>query len=60
MVKCGNESICEIRACLLANHFVIAVSSSVGHSLTAAIMLEESAKVYYLAKTIGTPVLLPD
>ncbi len=23
-------------------------------------MLEDSAKVYYLAKSIGTPVLLPD
>lgn len=60
MGKCVIEAIGDKRACLLANHGVIAVGPSVGHALTAAVMLEDSAKVYYLAKSIGTPVLLPD
>lgn len=54
------EVIGDKRACLLANHGVIAVGPSVEHALTAAVMLEDSAKAYYLAKSIGNPVLLPD
>lgn len=60
MGKCVIDVIGNKRACLLANHGVIAVGPSVSHALTAAVMLEDAAKVYYLAKSIGTPVLLPD
>ncbi|MCC0682625.1 class II aldolase/adducin family protein [Clostridioides sp. ES-S-0005-03] len=60
MGKCVIDVIGDRRACLLANHGVIAVGPSVKHALTAAVMLEDAAKVYYLAKSIGTPVLLPD
>ncbi|AOT73307.1 L-ribulose-5-phosphate 4-epimerase [Geosporobacter ferrireducens] len=54
------ETIGDKRACLLANHGVMAVGPSVRHALVAAVMLEDAAKVYHLAKSIGTPVLLPD
>ncbi|MGX9758725.1 class II aldolase/adducin family protein [Clostridioides difficile] len=60
MGKCVIDVIGDKRACLLANHGVIAVGPSVKHALTAAVMLEDAAKVYYLAKSVGTPVLLPD
>lgn len=60
MGKCVIDVIGDKRACLLANHGVIAVGPSVSHALTAAVMLEDAAEVYYLAKSIGTPVLLPD
>lgn len=60
MGKSVIDAIGDKRACLLANHGVIAVGPSVNHAFTAAVMLEDAAKVYYLAKSIGTPVLLPD
>ena len=53
------EVIGDVKACLLANHGVMAVGSSVKHALVAAVMLEDAAKVYYLAKTSGTPIELP-
>ncbi len=45
---------------MLANHGVIAVGPNVKHALTAAVMLEDSAKAYLMAKAIGEPVILPD
>ena len=35
-------------------------SENVSHALTAAVMLEDSAKVYYLTRTIGKPEELPE
>ncbi|CUH94833.1 hypothetical protein P22_0899 [Propionispora sp. 2/2-37] len=52
------EAIGDKSACLLANHGVMAVGPSVKHALTAAVMLEDNAKSYLLAKHIGEPVLL--
>jgi len=49
------EAIGDKNACLLANHGVIAVGISVRHALVAAVMLEDGAKVYHLAKCKGDP-----
>lgn len=54
------EAIGDMRGCLLANHGVITVGPSVRHALVAAVMLEDGAKSYLLAKSIGEPVLLPE
>lgn len=54
------EAIGDKRACLLANHGVIAVGPTVRHALVAAVMLEDAAKTYHLAKCIGEPILLPE
>lgn len=54
------EAIGDKRACLLANHGVMTVGPSVRHAFVAAVMLEDAAKTYYLAKSIGEPVLLPE
>lgn len=52
------EVIGDKNACLLANHGVIAVGASVRHALVAAVMLEDGAKVYHLAKCKGEPIPL--
>jgi L-ribulose-5-phosphate 4-epimerase len=52
------EVIGDKNACLLANHGVIAVGVSVRHALVAAVMLEDGAKVYHLAKCQGNPIPL--
>ncbi|WP_245754813.1 class II aldolase/adducin family protein [Pelosinus propionicus] len=52
------EAIGDKNACLLANHGVIAVGISVRHALVAAVMLEDGAKVYHLAKCKGNPIPL--
>jgi len=54
------EVIQDVRACLLANHGVLTVGPDVRHAMVAAVMLEDAAKVYYLAKTSGTPLVLPE
>lgn len=50
------EVIGDKRACLLANHGVLTVGPSVKHALTAAVMLEDSAKAYYVIRSIGKPI----
>ncbi|SHJ67844.1 class II aldolase/adducin family protein [Propionispora hippei] len=52
------EALGDKSGCLLANHGVITVGTSVRHALTAAVMLEDNAKSYLFAKHIGNPVLL--
>jgi ribulose-5-phosphate 4-epimerase/fuculose-1-phosphate aldolase len=49
----------EQRAVLLPNHGVIAVGESVESALVAALMVEHSARVAYLASLIGKPKPLP-
>ncbi|MPW26993.1 hypothetical protein GC105_14505 [Alkalibaculum sp. M08DMB] len=51
----GNE-----KAILLQNHGVLVFGENVNHALTAAVMLEDTAKVYYLARSVGDPVLLTE
>lgn len=54
------EVIGEKRACLLANHGVVTVGPNVRHALVAAVMLEDAAKSYAIAKCIGNPIVLPE
>jgi L-ribulose-5-phosphate 4-epimerase len=47
-------------ACLLENHGVMCVGRSIKEALTASVMLEDVAKIYFLARTIGEPQILPE
>ena len=48
------------RACLLANHGMIALGASVDAALALAVEVETLAEMYWRALQIGEPVLLPD
>jgi len=48
------------RACLLANHGLIAVGADLAAAFALAIEVEELSKQYLLALATGTPVVLPD
>ena len=54
------EKIGDQKAVLLESHGVFTYGENVSHALTAAVMLEDSAKVYYLTRTIGKPEELPE
>ena len=47
-------------ACLLANHGMIAVGSSLERALALAVEVETLAEMYWRALQVGEPVLLPD
>lgn len=48
------------RACLLANHGVIALGADVAAALNMAQLVEELAKQYLLSRMAGAPALLSD
>ena len=48
------------RACLLANHGMIAVGTSLEHALALAVEVETLAEMYWRVLQIGEPVLLAD
>jgi L-fuculose-phosphate aldolase len=48
------------RACLLANHGMIAVGASLEQALALAVEVETLAEMYWRALQVGEPVLLPD
>ena len=48
------------RACLLANHGMIAVGATLAAALALAVEVETLAEVYWRALQIGAPVLLSD
>lgn len=48
------------RACLLANHGLIAVGTTLERAFALAIEVEELARQYLLALATGTPVILDD
>ena len=48
------------RACLLANHGVIALGADVSAALNMAQLIEELAKQYLLSRMAGAPALLSD
>ncbi|WP_244936201.1 class II aldolase/adducin family protein [Methylobacterium currus] len=48
------------RACLLANHGMIAVGRDIAQALDLAVKLETLARQYILARQAGEPVLLSD
>lgn len=47
-------------ACLMANHGVVAVGESLGQAYTNSIYVEDAAKIYHMALTVGTPVVLTE
>ena len=44
--------------CLLANHGVVAVGSDLGQAYLRAEYIEDTAKIYIMARQVGTPVEL--
>ena len=48
------------KACLLANHGMIAVGGSLAAALALAVEVETLAEMYWRALQVGEPVLLPD
>jgi L-fuculose-phosphate aldolase len=48
------------KACLLANHGIITLGSSIDQALWHAIELEALARMYCITLSIGGPVILPD
>jgi len=48
------------RAVILKNHGVVTVGASLKEALYAAVYLEDAAKTYILAKSIGVPAILND
>ncbi len=52
------EALQDRNACLLANHGMIALGSSLSTAMWHAVELETLAKMYYLTLAIGGPVIL--
>jgi len=48
------------RACLLANHGMIAIGASLDAALALAVEVETLAEMYWRALQVGEPALLPD
>jgi len=48
------------RACLMANHGLVAVGASLDAALALAVEVEELCAQYWRAKLMGEPVLLSD
>ena len=48
------------RACLLANHGMIAVGASLEQALALAVEVESLAEMYWRVLQIGEPIVLPD
>ena len=48
------------RACLLANHGMIAIGADLSRALDLAVEVESLAETYWRAMQVGEPVLLPD
>ena len=42
-------------ACLMANHGVVAVGTDIDKAYINAVYVEDSAKIYHMALTVGTP-----
>jgi L-fuculose-phosphate aldolase len=49
-----------VRACLLANHGMVAVGASLERALSLAVEVETLAAMYWRALQVGTPALLDD
>jgi L-fuculose-phosphate aldolase len=48
------------RACLLANHGMVAVGASLGEALALAVEVETLAAMYWRTLQVGSPVILDD
>ncbi len=54
------EALKDRKACLLANHGMIAVGPTLDSALALAVEVEELAEGYWRALQIGEPIILPD
>jgi L-fuculose-phosphate aldolase len=54
------RAIGNYNACLLANHGIVTVGSTMSTAFSTAEELELVARLYYQCKSIGEPVILPD
>jgi len=54
------EALGDRRACLMANHGMIAYADSMPKALTLAVEIESLSRQYLIARAAGTPVLLTD
>jgi L-fuculose-phosphate aldolase len=48
------------KACLLANHGVVALGASIADALAVAEIVETVAELFWRASAVGAPVVLPD
>jgi len=53
-------ALAERRACLLANHGMIAIGADLDRALGLAIEVESLAETYWRVLQVGEPVLLAD
>lgn len=54
------DALAERRACLMANHGLVAVGKTLANALALAAQVEELAAQYWRAALLGDPVLLDD
>jgi L-fuculose-phosphate aldolase len=54
------STIGNYNACLMANHGIVTVGSTISAAFSTAEELELVARLYYQCKSIGEPVILPD
>lgn len=54
------EAMGDRLAVLLKNHGVLALGADLDTALNVALIVEDSAKVYYIAKTLGNVELVPE
>ena len=54
------ESIGDHNAVLMANHGLVTIGPNIETAFAAAEEIELVAQIYYQARSIGTPVILPD
>jgi L-fuculose-phosphate aldolase len=54
------RAIGDYNACLLANHGMVAVANNLATAFAVAEEIELVSRIYYQAKCIGAPVILPD
>ncbi len=47
-------------ACLMANHGVLAVGSTLEEAYINSVYVEDAAKIYHMACCVGTPVIIED
>lgn len=47
-------------ACLMANHGAVAVGTSLGEAYINSVYLEDAAKIYHMARSVGTPVVIEE
>jgi len=50
----------EYQAVLLQNHGVVTVGKDMGRALNLAFIVEDAARVYIIARSIGEPTLVPE